>query len=56
MRNYHDNLSLFVDRRAAKDFREHMKKLTGQNISEDDLMNDIDEENSGSLRRRKLST
>ena len=30
MRNYHDNLSLFLNRRAAKDFRDHLKKLTGE--------------------------
>ena len=27
MRNYHDNLDLFIDKKAARDFKKHMSKI-----------------------------
>jgi hypothetical protein len=38
MRNYHDNLSLFVDRKAAKGFRDHMKKIMKENGQNDSFL------------------
>ena len=49
MRNYHDNLDMFIDKKAARDFKRHVSKILGQ---DDDL--EIQEENmTGPQRRRK---
>lgn len=55
MRNYHDNLSLFVNKGAAKDFRAHMKQLTGEEVEGDFDKDTGDEEiqSSSSVRRRR---